>query len=1774
MKKITKKFLVLFAAVLLIATNSFAQCPVAVLTGASTSGNARAPIGNFRFERGHYLITAAEMSAAGFVNGDAITDVTWFFGAAASVATAGNIAVYFENTANTTNTKSITWATAISTMTNSRPLAAFTLPGTPTLSYTVPITSAFTYTGGGLYVGFEWTFPTGTLATGTNILCNTALAASLFSAQSNAALPATLTATASAFRPVTSFIKSAQPNDAKVDYIYQMGKLPLNFAVNSPMGAKITNVGLNTLTNINVTLAMSGANTFSPAVVVIPSLPACSSTVVSFANFTPSALGSSNVTVSIPADDDNSNNSKTVTQLVTANLYDTRTAGQVNSGGVGFNGGSGSFVGKFSTAIPAIINEVQVDFTTSGNSYRLGIYTDSSAGGPGHLIYTDAVDRTTAVGTAFAAISPAVSIPAGTYYVGIRQTGTTNVGFQYSTENPIAANQFYFNSPQPEPFTGPWAEFNANALAFRLNIAVQFYIPAPPNCAISMAPADLSTGVCYGTNLTWNSGGGGPTGYKLTFGDNAPNYDNIANNLDLGNVNVYVPTSLASNTTYGWKIVPYNVDGDAIGCSTQTFTTGTVTTLPFTEDFSNVTFPPSCWSRSNSSVIFRAAASNAGLGTGSAQFDFFNAAIGNYDFTTPTFTATPAGYLLTFNYAYATFATELDSLYIQTSTNGGTSYTSLIGLEGGPTGLLNTGGATVAAFTPTAGQWGIYQILLPTGTNKIRFRGASEFGNNLYLDNINVDAAPPLPGCAINQVPADLATNQARDLTLTWAAGIGGTPTSYKIYLSTNSADVTSEAPAALVNTISGTSYTSPALLASTIYYWKIVPTNVTGSAAGCAVQSFTTGTLYNYCVPPHPAGCGTGNITNVAFESINNASTCGGAAYTAYALTAQAPQGYSIPLSVTSDQSCIISCWIDYDQDGLFEASEWTQVTTGSTANVASTVAIAIDPLATLGLTKMRIRTRFTGNQNGSGDACISMGSGEAEDYIINIIAPPVTPPNCTTATPNNTACVTASSLSWTAAANFPQGYILNFGTDGGGVTPPTSLIFAADLGNVLSVSLPALSPATTYYYQIVPYNANGNAVGCTIGSFVSGSSVAFTPTFANPYIQNFDGVSQPNIPCGITTSDENFPQDGFTWVTTNLNSTTAPNSMAISYNSNNNTVAKDDWFYSAPLNLTAGKLYRVYFKYAASTAAFPESFEVFMSNSPDASTMLTTSSVYTKNNITNITFISDSSADIIPAITSVYYVGFHANSTADQDILFIDDLKVKTIPVAGLQPSSCTTVNSMYAPIYCTAYPGATNYKYKIENLASSFSYEYTRNLALTDFRLKWAPGVLFNTAYDVSVSAFANGNWTAYGPICQVTTGPFPTTKLQTGTSCGATISTLSQQLFCDTVSGAVDYEYKIVNAVQGYDHTWRRINSNNDYRLSWAYSSTPFVQGLPYGYTYDVQVRALVGKTNVLPGEWGTFGPTCQVTVLGTPTTQVTGATCGQTLAAFNSYMNCIPVAGATDYEWRVSNITLGYSQSGTRTNSSTNYRLDWLPGAGGGIRYGTTYDVEVRAKVGGVFGNYGTICQITTPASPLTSLQPAYCSNYALPTFGSQVFCVAVPGATNYRYHITGPLGYDKTFTRNLSSNDWRFNWTILAPPNQNMIANQTYTVEVASYAGGVWSAYGTPCTIATPLVIPRYGSFIDENPMNSVTSELSLSVMPNPAKANDLSLVIDGIATSTSTVEFTIYNLLGKKVYAATVTTDEQSRLVLRPETQLAPGVYMTEAVVNGKVLRQKFVVE
>jgi photosystem II stability/assembly factor-like uncharacterized protein len=74
------------------------------------------------------------------------------------------------------------------------------------------------------------------------------------------------------------------------------------------------------------------------------------------------------------------------------------------------------------------------------------------------------------------------------------------------------------------------------------------------------------------------------------------------------------------------------------------------------------------------------------------------------------------------------------------------------------------------------------------------------------------------------------------------------------------------------------------------------------------------------------------------------------------------------------------------------------------------------------------------------------------------------------------------------------PTGYKLYFGTDGGGTTAPTNIVNGTDLGLVTSYSPTSdLLYNTTYYWQIVPTNANGDATNCPIWSFTTRKDINF---------------------------------------------------------------------------------------------------------------------------------------------------------------------------------------------------------------------------------------------------------------------------------------------------------------------------------------------------------------------------------------------------------------------------------------------------------------------------------------------------------------------------------------------------------------------------------------------------------------------------------------------------------------------------------------------------------
>ena len=206
-----KLLLLLLVFVSCLANSQSDMLTVLPKSVGSQSSNGRIPQGARPATRSVWIITTAEMTAAGFVNGDVINALGFETLVAQNLATTGTISIYLQNTADATNLKSSTWATAITGMDNVS-TGAYTIPATVgTFDYAfngLP----FTYTGTNLYVAFDYQNFSNPLATATNIAaCKTDLALgikSVLALVSDTVPPATLQATASSFRPSTRLGKA------------------------------------------------------------------------------------------------------------------------------------------------------------------------------------------------------------------------------------------------------------------------------------------------------------------------------------------------------------------------------------------------------------------------------------------------------------------------------------------------------------------------------------------------------------------------------------------------------------------------------------------------------------------------------------------------------------------------------------------------------------------------------------------------------------------------------------------------------------------------------------------------------------------------------------------------------------------------------------------------------------------------------------------------------------------------------------------------------------------------------------------------------------------------------------------------------------------------------------------------------------------------------------------------------------------------------------------------------------------------------------------------------------------------------------------------------------------------------------------------------------------------------------------------------------------------------------------------------------------------------
>lgn len=383
-----------------------------------------------------------------------------------------------------------------------------------------------------------------------------------------------------------------------------------------------------------------------------------------------------------------------------------------------------------------------------------------------------------------------------------------------------------------------------------------------PSTPVASFTANNTT-ICVGQSVQFtNTSTGQPTSFNWTFTGGSPATSTAQN------------PSVTYNTsgTYNVSLTVSNASGQNTSSQTGYITViaGTGAPLPLTEGFVATTFPPTGWTILNTDgtdTTWRRSATVGFAPTAMNSMVFLNFSKddrGNEDeMRTPklNFTGFSAAQM-TFDVAYAAYnATYMDGLEVLISVDCGTTWVSLYDKTGSTvaTGNLPTAPATTTAFTPTTAQWRTETINLNAYVNnpsvQLAFRNIAGYGNNLYVDNINITGTgvPTAPTASFTSTPTGSAcTGQ----TIQYTSTSTGSPSSYS-WTFTGGTPATSTAPNPTVT------YSTPGT-----YNVSLTVTNSLGNNTSNQANFITVNPTPSITGTTPGSRCGTGTVSLSAIAS------------------------------------------------------------------------------------------------------------------------------------------------------------------------------------------------------------------------------------------------------------------------------------------------------------------------------------------------------------------------------------------------------------------------------------------------------------------------------------------------------------------------------------------------------------------------------------------------------------------------------------------------------------------------------------------------------------------------------------------------------------------------------------------------------------------------------------------------------------------------------------------------------------------------------------------
>ncbi|UPT70010.1 MAG: GEVED domain-containing protein [Flavobacterium sp. JAD_PAG50586_2] len=275
-------------------------------------------------------------------------------------------------------------------------------------------------------------------------------------------------------------------------------------------------------------------------------------------------------------------------------------------------------------------------------------------------------------------------------------------------------------------------------------------------------------------------------------------------------------------------------------------------------------------------------------------------------------------------------------------------------------------------------------------------------------------------------------------------------------------------------------------------------------TSGGCIVYSNAAQlTVTDYCAPTYVSGSVSGNsITRVVLGTLTNNSGASTSPFYTFYSNVTVPDliklsTNSVAVTVGANANQYTGVWIDFNQNGTFEASEGVVSTTNTASGGTSTLSVLIPSTATVGQTRMRVRggddvAMLTSQACGATNSVV----GETEDYLVNVIA---TPAPAVTSVPASACALSTIAIGGT---NF---YNVTAVTVNG--TPVSS--FTATSATAITATLAA---GTT----------SGVVSVTAAGGTGSSTSVTVNPLPAIPVITGGGSI------CGATTTSINASNGG----------------------------------------------------------------------------------------------------------------------------------------------------------------------------------------------------------------------------------------------------------------------------------------------------------------------------------------------------------------------------------------------------------------------------------------------------------------------------------------------------------------------------------------------------------------------------------------------------------------------------------------------------------------------